>query len=463
MMTRVLIVDDDPAECSLLEASMRAQGFTASAVASAEAALELLMASDFDVVVTDLNMKAMSGLQLCEHLVAEHPDVAVVLVTAFGSIEAAVAAIRSGAYDFLAKPFDLQALALTVERAANHRALTREVKRLRRVVADAERFEELLGSSPAMKKTYDLVERIAATDASVLVTGESGTGKELLARAIHQRSKRRDGPFVAINCAAVTGSLLESELFGHAKGAFTDARAARAGLFAAANGGTLFLDEIGELPLGLQPKLLRALQERRVRPVGGNAEVPFDARLVCATNRDLETAAEEGRFRSDLFYRINVVHVPMPSLHARGADVLLLAQSFLERFARSFDKPVSGLSTDVAERLLAYSWPGNVRELANCIEHAVAVSRENQLTLEDLPERIRDFSRSQLAFVGGETTAFIPLEEMERRYVMRVFEALDGNRSLVAQTLGVDRKTLYRKLKTYGVPLESHDRRGLAS
>jgi two-component system response regulator HydG len=460
--TSVLIVDDDPAECSLLEASMRAQGFSSSAVTSAEAALELVMSSDFDVVVTDLNMKAMSGLQLCEQMVAAHPDVAVVVVTAFGSIETAVAAIRTGAYDFLAKPFELQALALTVERAANHRALTKEVKRLRRVVADTERFEELLGSSPAMKKTYDLVERIAATDASVLVTGESGTGKELLARAIHQRSKRRDGPFIAINCAAVTETLLESELFGHAKGAFTDAKSARAGLFVAANGGTLFLDEIGELPLGLQPKLLRALQERRVRPVGGNAEVPFDARLVCATNRDLETAAEEGRFRSDLFYRINVVHVPMPSLHARGADVLLLAQSFLERFARSFGKPVSGLAPDVAERLLAYAWPGNVRELANCIEHAVAVSRGELLTLEDLPERVREFCPNQVVFAGAESSTFIPLEEMERRYVMRVFEALAGNRSLVAQTLGVDRKTLYRKLKTYGVPLE-HERRGLAS
>ncbi|HVW30301.1 MAG TPA: sigma-54 dependent transcriptional regulator [Polyangiaceae bacterium] len=463
MTARVLVVDDDPAECSLLEASLGTQGFAVSAVTSAEAALELLMGAEFDVVVTDLNMKAMTGIQLCEQLIASHPDVAVVVVTAFGSIQTAVAAIRSGAYDFQSKPFDLQALALTVERAAKHRALTKEVTRLRRIVADTERFEELLGSSPAMKKVYDLVDRIAETDASVLVTGESGTGKELLARAIHQRSKRRAGPFVAINCAAMTETLLESELFGHAKGAFTDAKTARRGLFVEADRGTLFLDEIGELPLGLQPKLLRALQERKVRPVGGNVEVPFDARLVCATNRDLEAAAQESRFRNDLFYRINVVHLHMPSLRARGADVLLLSQAFLVRCAHSFDKPVRGLAPEVAERLLAYPWPGNVRELGNCIEHAVAVSQGDCLTLEDLPKKVRDFSQSQVSIAGTEPSSFVPLGEMERRYILRVFEALDGNKSLVAHTLGVDRKTLYRKLKEYGVSVDTHEARGLAS
>jgi two-component system response regulator HydG len=305
-----------------------------------------------------------------------------------------------------------------------------------------------------MKKVYDLVDRVAETDASVLITGESGTGKELVARAIHDRSRRKAGPFVAVNCAAVAETLLESELFGHVRGAFTDAKQGRAGLFVEANNGTFFLDEIGELPLGLQPKLLRALQERRVRPVGGNAEVPFDARLVTATNRDLETAVEDGRFRGDLFYRIDVVHVPVPPLRARGTDVLLLAQHFAQYFAGTFAKEVKGLSPAVAEKLLAYPWPGNVRELGNAIERAVALTRSLNLQVEDLPEKIRDHRVSEFVVSSFDPTELVPLEEVERRYILRVLEAVHGNRTMAAQTLGLDRKTLYRKLKGYGVSEE---------
>jgi two-component system response regulator HydG len=302
-----------------------------------------------------------------------------------------------------------------------------------------------------MRKVYDLVERVSETDASVLVTGESGTGKELIARSIHDRSRRRNGPFVAINCAAVAENLLESELFGHVKGAFTDARQGRAGLFVEANGGTLFLDEIAELPLGLQPKLLRALQERRVRPVGGTTELRFDARLLTATNRDLEAAVEEGRFRGDLFYRIDVVHVPVPPLRTRGTDVLLLAQHFAQSFSANFGKTVSGLSPAVAEKLVAYSWPGNVRELANAIERAVALTRADTLMVEDLPEKIRLSERSPVATSTFDPMELVPLEEIERRYILRVLEAVRGNRTAAAHALGLDRKTLYRKLKAYGV------------
>jgi two-component system response regulator HydG len=448
---RILVVDDDSAQCELLEASLGRRGFSVVTRTSAEDAFELLQTEDFDVVVTDLNLRGMHGLELCERVVANRPDIAVVVITAFGSLDAAVASIRAGAYDFITKPFDMDVLRLTLERALRHHELTREVRRLRRLVADSDRFEELLGTSPAMRRVYDLVERVAETDASVLITGESGTGKELVARAIHHRSRRRSGPFVALNCAAVTETLLESELFGHAKGAFTDAKTARAGIFVEANEGTLFLDEIGELPLGLQPKLLRAVQERKVRPVGGNLEVPFDARLVAATNRDLETAVEEGRFRGDLFYRINVVHVPIPPLRARSTDVLLLAQHFVDHFAKTFGKHVKGLSPTVAERLLAYSWPGNVRELANCMERAVALTRYEEIVVEDLPEKIQNYRQSSVEVSSFDAAELVPLEEIERRYILRVLEAVRGNRTVAAQTLGLDRKTLYRKLKAYGV------------
>jgi two-component system response regulator HydG len=280
----------------------------------------------------------------------------------------------------------------------------------------------------------------------VLINGESGTGKELVARALHEKSRRASGPFVAVNCAAMPEALLESELFGHAKGAFTDAKAARSGLFVQAHGGTLFLDEVGEMPLGLQPKLLRALQERVMRPVGGDREVSFDVRLVAATNRDLEGMVEENRFREDLYYRLNVVQMELPPLRSRGGDILLLAQHFIEHFAARADKRVTGLHEAVAERLMSYSWPGNVRELRNCIERAVAVTGAERLTVEDLPEKIRAYRASHVVVASGDPSELTTLEEVERRYILRVMEEVKGNKSLAAQILGLDRKTLYRKL-----------------
>jgi two-component system, NtrC family, response regulator AtoC len=451
---RVLIVDDDPAMCEMVEATLGKKGFAVTSRGSAGEAFELLQATDFDVVVTDLNMRGMNGLELCERVVANRRDVPVVVITAFGTLDTAVAAIRAGAYDFITKPFDTEVLRLTLDRAVRHRALTDEVARLRRAVAESRgrehAFDELVGASPAMRALHDLLDRIADTDASVLLGGESGTGKELVARAIHRRGKRKDGPFVAVNCAAVPEALLESELFGHTRGAFTDAHGARAGLFLQAHGGTLFLDEIGELPLGLQPKLLRALQERKVRPVGGDTEVSFDARVISATNRDLEAAVEEGGFREDLYYRLNVVNVLLPPLRARGNDVLLLAQHFLARFATTFGKRVTALSTPAAEKLLAYSWPGNVRELANCVERAVALARLEEIVVDDLPEKIRDHRRSHVIVASDDLSEIVPLEQVERRYIQRVLEAVGGSRSMAAKLLGLDRKTLYRKLKEDG-------------
>ena len=451
MTSRVLVVDDEQSMCEFLHAELSTRGFDTIFRTNADEAFALLGAEEFDVVVTDLNMCGMGGLGLCTRIVENRPDIPVIVITAFGSLETAVATIRAGAFDFVTKPFNIDELLLAIERSIRHHALETEVKRLRGIVAEAQHFDEMLGTSPAVTKVYDRIARIAESDATVLIAGESGTGKELVAGALHRRSRRSKGPFVAINCAAMPEALLESELFGHVKGAFTDAKAPKKGLFAEASGGTLFLDEIGEMPLTMQPKMLRALETRAVRPVGGSVEIPFDVNLVTATNRDLETAVAEGRFREDLFYRINVVHIELPPLRARGNDILLLAQHFLERFTARSAKRIVGLSTAVAKKLLAYAWPGNVRELQNCMEQAVALARFEEITVEDLPERIRDYKSSNVLVVGDDPSELVPLEIVERRYILRVLEAAGGNKSIAARTLGLDRKTLYRRLETYGV------------
>ncbi len=450
MKAKVLIVDDDTSMCELLAEGLAQQGYEARWRASPHDALAEIEQRNFDVVLTDINMKDMNGLELCQRATEAHPDLPVIVITAFGSMETAVQAIRAGAYDFITKPFDIDVVAIAIERAVKHGVLTREVQRLQRAVDESRRFDELLGASPAMKDVYDLLERVAESESTVLVSGESGTGKELVARALHRRSKRASGPFVAINCAAMPEHLLESELFGHTKGAFTDARTARPGLFVQAKGGTIFLDEIGDMPLGLQPKLLRALQERSVRPVGGDHETPIDVRVVAASNRDLETAIEERKFREDLYYRINVIHVELPPLRARGADVLLLAQHYLEHFAAQSQKDVRSLDPEAAERLSAYAWPGNVRELANCMERAVALTRNESISVADLPEKIRNYRTSHVLVAATDPSELVPLEEVEKRYILRVLEAVGGNKTLAAQVLGLDRKTLYRKLDRYG-------------
>ena len=443
---RILVVEDEREMRALLEKGLARRGFIPTVLGRADEAFPLLEAEDFDTVLTDLRMPGMDGLALCERVALNRPDIPVVVVTAFGTLETAVAAIRAGAYDFVTKPVDVDALVLVLERAVQHRALREEVRRLRVALGDVSADGGVVGESQALRRVYEMIDRVADSDASVLITGESGTGKEVAARALHARGRRHNGPFVAINCAAMPEQLLESELFGHARGAFTDAKAARTGLFIKANGGTLFLDEVGELPLALQPKLLRALQERTVRPVGGDAELPFDARLVAATNRDLELAVEEGRFREDLYYRLNVIGLELPPLRARGNDVLLLAQRFLEHFAARSGKRVVGLSAAAAQRLVAYAWPGNVRELQNCIERAVALTAYEELTVEDLPERIRDYRAPSNASQGGDPSELVSLEEMERRYIQRVLDTVGGSRTLASRILGVDRKTLYRKL-----------------
>ena len=452
MSRRVLVVDDHQATCNLLELGLRQERIDVLSTTSAAHALELLSAEQFDVVLTDLNMPNMGGIELCTRVVAERPDVPVVVVTAFGNLDTAISAIRAGAFDFVTKPFEIEAVVVAVERAIRHHELREEVKRLRAAVSTAQPLPGLVGQSPAMARLHPLLERIAEIDASVLVTGESGTGKDVVARALHQRGRRRSGRFVPVNCAALPEPLLESELFGHVRGAFTDAKGAKTGLFVEASGGTLFLDEIGDMPVGLQPKLLRALEQRAVRPVGGTEEVPFDVRVIAASNRDLETMVEEGRFREDLYYRLAVITVGLPPLRAREGDVLLLAQAFLDGMQDPEDRKVVGISSAAAAKLLAYPWPGNVRELRNCIERAVALTRFDRIVPEDLPDKVRDYlPSSNRPKVRGAAEQLVPLEEVERRYILRVLEAVGGNKSLAAETLGLNRKTLYRKLAAWGV------------
>ena len=423
MSRRILVVDDDPAMCDLLLAGLSSLGFEPVVAHTAEAALRALLAGDFEAVVTDLNLGGGNGIDLCKQIATHRPGVPVIVITAFGSLETAIAAIRAGAYDFITKPLEIEALAMALERAVQHRALREEVTRLRQVVDRAQVASEIIGGSPPIQRVRELIDRIADSDASVLIAGESGTGKELVARALHAGGSGKAGQFVAINCSALPEALLESELFGTTKGAYTGAHAARPGLLVQADRGTLFLDEIGELPLGLQPKLLRALQERKVRPLGGASEVPFDCRLLCATNRDLEVEVEKKRFREDLYFRINVVQITLPPLRIRGSDVLPLAQYFVERFASRAKKSVTGLTSGAAASLLAYDWPGNVRELENCIQRAVALTSFEQLTLDDLPERIRDhhtasraqnpgslIQRSRSALFSGEVS--LPLTSL---------------------------------------------------
>ena len=462
MKGRILLVDDDLEACRFLVEDVGRKGWQAAACTSASEAFQKVGEEDWDVVLTDLNMPGMNGIELCERVAANRPDIPVVVLTAFGSLSTAVSAIRAGAYDFISKPFEIESVLLVLDRAVQHRRLREEVRRLRTAASSAPVLESMLGESTTLRSLADMTARIAASDASVLVTGESGTGKELVARAIHRYSRRREGPFVAINCAAIPESLLESELFGREKGAYTDAHSAQKGLFTRAEKGTLFLDEIGDMPLGLQAKVLRALEDRKVRPVGGSEEIPFDMRLVCSTHRDLETAVEQGRFREDLFFRINVVHLEVPPLRARGNDVLLLAQQFLKEFAAREAKHVAGIAAPAAERLLAYAWPGNVRELRNCVERAVALTAYEQIVVEDLPEKIRNYRPTQLLIPTENPQELLPMEEVERRYILRVLESVGGNKSVAARVLGFDRKTLYRKLEQYGVGDLGEDSEALA-
>jgi DNA-binding NtrC family response regulator len=450
MKGHILIIEDDRDMCEMLDVGLTRRGFTTKSHIHGKDGVADINNEQPDVVLTDINLPDFNGVQVCQEVTAKWPEIPVIMMTAFGSMETAIGAIRAGAYDFITKPLDMDILSLTLERAVNHRTLQQQVKVLSRSCHEPHSFSELLGESQAMRDLFSRLMRIADTDASVLITGESGSGKELTARALHACSRRKDNPFIAVNCSALPENLLESELFGHVKGAFTDARVDRKGLFLEADGGTLFLDEIGDLPLQLQPKLLRVLEERKIRPVGGNTEKNFDVRLLAATNSDIETDVAEGRFREDLFYRLNVIKVHIPPLRARGTDILLLAEQFIEDYAERHGKKVSGLTEATAKIILTYDWPGNVRELRNAMEHAVAMTLFDKIVPEDLPDKIKHHSNNTILFEAHDPNDLISMEEMSQRYISYVLDITKGNQTLAAQVLQIDRKTLYRRLQKSG-------------
>ncbi len=449
MIGHILVVDDDQDMCEMLQAALSLEGLEVKWQTSSPKALELFKQNEFDVVLTDLRMPKLSGIELCERIVQIRSDVPVVVFTAFGSMDTAISAIRAGAYDFVAKPLDLDILKLVLKRALDHRQLKGHIKRLSETIAQHQGYGELLGESPKMQKLASLLARMSNTDTSVLIQGESGTGKELVARSLHQHGERSNGPFIAVNCAALPEALLESELFGHVKGAFTDAKGQRKGLFLEAQGGTLFLDEIGDMPLNLQPKLLRALEERQVRPVGSNQPIAFDVRIVAATNCELESAIAEGSFREDLYYRLNVLQVEVPPLRTRGTDILMLANTFVKQFAAKAGKEVTGLSQAVAKKLMEYHWPGNVRELKNALEHAVVLSEFSEITLDDLPIRLKNAEQDNTAQRFFDSDQLITMAALEKQYILHVLSVVDNNRTAAAKVLGLDRKTLYRKLQMF--------------
>ena len=440
---RLLVVDDDAAAVESLREIFDREGFVVRTAPSGEEAVEALRGDEFGVVLADLRMPGMDGMDLLRAVKALRPDTEVVIMTAFGTIERAVEAMREGAYDFVTKPLKRPLVVRSVTRAYEKASLKAENQALRAELEAVTGERNLVGTSAAMRRVHDTITQVAQASTTVLVLGESGTGKELVARAIHRRSRRSRGPFVAINCAAIPVTLLESELFGHERGAFTGAFARREGRFKMADGGTLFLDEVAELDPLIQAKLLRVLQEGEFERLGGTQTLRVDVRVLASTNKNLLELSRTGRFRVDLFYRLNVISIMLPSLRERTDDIPLLAQHFLSRFAEKNRKEVRTISREAMELLIAHDWPGNVRELENTIEHAVVLSRGDTIRVDDLPDLVAsDASAKQYLTIQLGT----PLDEIEQQVIQQTLRLTRGNKRLAAQLLGIATRTIYRKL-----------------
>ena len=444
---RILVVDDDREMCGLLSDVLENEGFAVSTATEGLGAVKKLKDEEFDVILTDLQMKGFKGLDLLDEAQKISPMTPVIIITAFGTIESAIKAMKMGAYDYITKPFQMEELLLTVKKALENRLLKREVVRLKREVESRYHFHHLIGKSVSMQKIYDLIERIRDTSSNVLILGESGTGKELVAKAIHYSGTRKDGSFIAVNCAAIPDTLLESELFGYKKGAFTDAKQDKRGLIFEANGGTLFLDEITEIPPTLQAKLLRVIEEKEVRPLGDTKVYSIDVRVIATSNRDLPSWIQEQRFREDLYYRLKVIDIELPPLRERKEDISLLVQHFIDQFNLELKKKISGVSENVLQVLLNYSWPGNVRELENVIQRAMTLSQHDILQAEDLPSPLLQKGDEDLFEKGFKEKYTI--DQLEREYIKKVLLEVNGNKSKAAEILGLDRKTLYRKLQEF--------------
>jgi two-component system response regulator HydG len=443
----VLVVDDDPGLRESLERTLAREGYRVVVAPDGRAGLERLQAGQVDLVVTDLKMPGLSGLELLRAAKAMAPDVDVIMLTAFGTVEEAVKAMKEGAYDFLTKPFRREQLLKLMDKAIERRALIAQNRVLQQQLEDLRARGQAIGASPVFRRLMTLIEQVADSEATVLILGESGTGKELAAREVHQRSPRRQGPFVAVNCAALPETLLESELFGYEKGAFTGATGRKEGRFELADGGTLFLDEVADLSPVTQPKILRVLQSGEFERLGGTRTIRVDVRLVAATNQDLARMVREKRFREDLFYRLNVITVHVPPLRERPEDIPLLAHHFLRVYAAKNNRRLEGFSAEAMNRLESYAWPGNVRELENVIERAVVLAKEGRITETDLPEDLGGVKPPPrdaiLALLG------VPLDEVERRLLDETLRVTGGNKTQTAKLLGIDVRTVARKLERW--------------
>jgi len=449
----VLVVDDDTAHRTMLKTLLSGWGYDVSEADDGEAAVEAVHRRPFDLVLMDIRMVGVSGIEALEEIRNFNPAIPVILMTAYASVETAVEALKKGAYDYLTKPLDFDELKLAMARAMEHSRLKEENRLLRESLGKHFDRGNIIGRSEAMVRLLETVAQVAPSEATVLITGESGTGKEMIAGAIHFNSARREGLFVKINCAAITETLLESELFGHEKGSFTGADRRKEGKFRQAEGGTIFLDEVSEMSLAMQVKLLRVLQEREIVRVGGSDVLHVDVRVVAATNRDLIAAMQAGRFREDLYYRLNVVSLHVPPLRDRREDIPLLAQSFLKTFAEKNRRRIAGFTPRAMDRLLRYAWPGNVRELMNAVERAVVLTHSDYLDAEDLSPLFRDAvsEEESAADASPEVPGNLPLDEVEKATILKTLEQTGGNKSEAARRLGITRRTLHQKLKKYGV------------
>jgi len=442
---RVLVIDDDEEMCRLIAEVLLKERFSVVTLSDSLQAAKVLRREEFDVIVTDLEMKGLKGTDLLKEAVTTYPMTPVIMITAFGTIESAIQAMKLGAFDYITKPFDKEELVLVVKKAIENHSLKKEVLRLRKEVTTRYDFQQLIGKSPSMQKIYDLIERISDISSNVLITGESGTGKELVAKAIHYTGKRKERPLIALNCAAIPETLLESELFGYKKGAFTDAKSDKKGLIFEANKGTLFLDEITEMPLTLQAKLLRVIEEKEVRPLGDTIAYPVDVRIISTSNRNMETLIQQDQFRKDLYYRLKVIDIELPPVRERKEDIPLLVKHFINRFNKELKKEIAGISDETLRILFSYSWPGNVRELENVIQRAIALGRHEVILPEDLPMSVLyEADKDMLKKAVQEKYT---IDQMEKEYIRRILVEVGGNRTKACKILGLDRKTLYRKLQ----------------
>ncbi len=468
---RIIVVDDEQEMRALLEDFFRGEGYEVHSFPLATTALEALGAGgthaadradgDIDVIITDIKMPQMDGLEFTTKLQALRPEIPVLVATAFGSIETAIQAMRRGAFHYVVKPFKLTEMSVNVERALEHRKLQRDNTALRKEVKRSWTLGNVIGKSDGMKEIFDLVGRVSKATANILITGESGTGKEMIARAIHQSGPRSNKPFVAINCTAIPETLLESELFGHAKGSFTGAIQRKRGLFEEAEGGTLFLDEIGDMNVQLQSKLLRVIQERRVRAVGENIDRPVDVRIIAATHKDLKAAIKDGRFREDLFYRLSVIPIAIPPLRNRREDIPPLAEYFLQKYSATNNAQIKGFSKRAIAKLMNLKWEGNVRELENVIERAVVLCTGTLIDEADIPSGSPENAE---VFFSGAISDFPTISQLEERYIKVVLEKTAGRKDKAAQILGMNRRTLYRKEREYGlVPADSPEEEDMAA